>query len=751
MSFDITFKDPNDKTAWDAATPFCRGDLFNLGRRLWDRRDEVLRDDVVVEHKRQLDAVRNECDVRLCAAVAERAILRRDLQADVEVWVARHSEAVRDAGARAEALKRLEDELGCARKDGERALHDEVAMAKRLATEASKVALQSLEQKFEEELRVLRRSKADTDDALRRAEATAKEKRDVVCRDLRVEYETKMRTMEASHETALRHEQKATEIANDALQRAELMAQAERDAAMRELRLTSEKELSAARHMVAEAKAALITQLLAAQSEKDAAMRDLLVKCERELSAARQADAAAKTALTTQYDADLRNLRSLNEKDLAAVKAALSTQHSALLEERDAALRDLRQKSERELTEARQALETVKHEFLRTEASLERQVADRVRAENTTIAYEHATELAAVKVAIKVVEAERDRLASENERYFARTARLYVGDAASKGRAGEEAAKDAIERQFPGSSVKNQGATGACGDLWWTLPGRARPILVEVKNYTNALPQKEVDKFHRDVEVNRELISGALLVCYRCPSVPTMPGKMFIDTSSGVPFVAVCEAEERLPVVLSAFITYLDRLDVVNATRVDDCELRKMLAERMSAELTNLEATLKSTEESTNEARLAAYHANKGHLAAQKALAQVQSNLDFHRETLKLVVRDIVAPAAASAPQQSEQSHPHSHQPPTPTPTPSPVTPTPASLADMGAEEWLNACYDRTDDKKRRIASTKLYERFKHDTGNTTMTLIMFGKALRKMGIQFDKGKQSMFVGLVPK
>ena len=94
---DIAFHDAADAAAWAKATPEDRGDLFNLGRRLWERRHEVLVDEALGEATRTADG-------RVRTATEEGDRLRHELKFDL-------AEALRDAGMRKAEIQHLREEL----------------------------------------------------------------------------------------------------------------------------------------------------------------------------------------------------------------------------------------------------------------------------------------------------------------------------------------------------------------------------------------------------------------------------------------------------------------------------------------------------------------------------------------------------------------------------------------------------------------------------------------------------------------
>ena len=423
------------------------------------------------------------------------------------------------------------------------------------------------------------------------------------------------------------------EAMREAGARSAVVERLERELAFERDRLARELAAERARAAgdLADARASALALMREASAGHDAAVRDAIRNAEARVKAVAEAEASAKKLrVEAEVMAALRSAKVAGEADLRASKARLES-------EADAAVRAARVRADEEV-------EAVKARF----------------------ASELETRLAAALAAKACVEAERDRLARdsdrlardsdrlarENERSAAAIAALTPlghggSSAGDKGRAGEAAARDALARLYPGSVIVDKSATGACGDLWWTLPGRARPVLVEVKNYSGDLPLKEVEKFHRDVATNRRAVCGAVLACYRCPSVPTMPGKIcFSFTPEGVPVVSVCEAEDNLVAALSAFVTFVGAHEVLQASNHDGDDFRRRLHEHLAAAHASAEVALKAQESAERSTRLSKDHSISAHLEVQKITASLRAHLDALRLTMALVGG---APADATA------------------------------------------------------------------------------------------------------
>ena len=220
--------------------------------------------------------------------------------------------------------------------------------------------------------------------------------------------------------------------------------------------------------------------------------------------------------------------------------------------------------------------------------------------------------------------------------------------------AGEAAARDALERAFPGSVVEDRSGASAQGDLWWTPPTRARPILVEVKNYAGALPQRELDKFHRDIARNRPALGGALLVCYGCPSVPTLPGKLWFGFADGLPVASVCEAEDNLPAALAAFVLMLDYHDTIRMAHARDGDfMGKLLASLLDVHARAAQAC-KDCDERERKARLSSERTDETWKMAQRQATAARANADAARVALDLMRGAVVPAEEAAEPEESE-------------------------------------------------------------------------------------------------
>jgi len=198
----------------------------------------------------------------------------------------------------------------------------------------------------------------------------------------------------------------------------------------------------------------------------------------------------------------------------------------------------------------------------------------------------------------------REREAEAHRLHAAEVARLVsqiptkTTSLADIGKAGEAKAAEAIAATVPGSVLVDKSSDAGCGDLWWTPPACDKSILVEVKNYGDALPLKEVEKFKRDVTTHRARLCGAALLVYgTCPSVPTFPSKLTIAPVDGLPFLVVRVAETDLA---SALIAFLEVVHVCRFTLRDhreaDAETARHTHLMLQGVLTRAKATLADAE-----------------------------------------------------------------------------------------------------------------------------------------------------------
>ncbi len=89
--------------------------------------------------------------------------------------------------------------------------------------------------------------------------------------------------------------------------------------------------------------------------------------------------------------------------------------------------------------------------------------------------------------------------------------RLLVGGGTKKGKIAEFNVQMAIQNFFPHAEITNDSMRAACGDLVVIIDGCT--IMIEVKNYNKAVPSKEIDKFHKDIENNPKYDAAIIVSC----------------------------------------------------------------------------------------------------------------------------------------------------------------------------------------------------------------------------------------------
>jgi len=504
---------------------------------------------------------------------------------------------------------------------------------------------------------------------------------DKVRAEMREQRRTEEENARRAHRAAVEEEHKKVTKAEDALRQAQwefdaLTKNAAMDlaAAVASERKKSAEAIDAERMKAATSESLHDVFKVKAATELEASVAAERKKGEEEARAlkevaqqARAQLAEAVAAATANARKEVDALKEAAQRALQAVETERLQAHAQQLEAVAAAIANARkevdalQKEVRaSKEEAQRAIQAVETERLRARtqqleavaaatATLQKELnqvrteADVRCREAVAAATEEAEE--AANAALDAMTVERDRLAEENQRaHVYRYRRLHGADAgvgaADKGRAGEEVAADMIARAFPGSILENRGATAASGDLWWKPPGRSTYVLVEVKNYATALPLKEVEKFARDVEANREAICGAMLVCFRCPSIPTLPKSHGYSDIAGVPVAYVCaddvnSTEDNFEMILPAFVHTLGYVDDIrDANRAalnDQGEQRQKLCKRFDDLVAREEATVKAATDAEDKARILKNNASDNHTRNQKLLVQAQTNLEMLR------------------------------------------------------------------------------------------------------------------------
>ena len=132
-----------------------------------------------------------------------------------------------------------------------------------------------------------------------------------------------------------------------------------------------------------------------------------------------------------------------------------------------------------------------------------------------TMADEHARtavekalndESSATRAAIKEAEAERKQIQDRHYEEITRFIQDYVmvhTSPAKKGAFAEVEYEQMLMELFPESSIDRCGQSAGTCDLRLQQSPTSRPILLEIKSYSRSVPQKEVDKFIRDLSTQQ--------------------------------------------------------------------------------------------------------------------------------------------------------------------------------------------------------------------------------------------------------
>jgi hypothetical protein len=153
----------------------------------------------------------------------------------------------------------------------------------------------------------------------------------------------------------------------------------------------------------------------------------------------------------------------------------------------------------------RRARESVENEYKGMIAEL-KGVAART-AEDYTV------KLAASRAAAdEMVQFYKNQLTTSNERAAALEEKLFDRTAAMKssvrrGRYAEE--EFAAQAAANGWNCERTADTSHCGDYTASIAGLT--VMFEIKNYTNVVPAKEVQKFRRDMDEHREIHAGIFI------------------------------------------------------------------------------------------------------------------------------------------------------------------------------------------------------------------------------------------------
>lgn len=128
---------------------------------------------------------------------------------------------------------------------------------------------------------------------------------------------------------------------------------------------------------------------------------------------------------------------------------------------------------------------------------------------------------------------------------------VFRGDtmiSSKKGKMGEMQVERQIEDYFPDAEISNQSKQPHQSDYHLKLYGHT--IFVEVKTYQNNAPQKEVEKFYRDLEENPEAQAGILVsLTSGIANKPKFCYEILPGTSKPVVFVPNANAMDGTTVV----------------------------------------------------------------------------------------------------------------------------------------------------------------------------------------------------------
>jgi hypothetical protein len=175
------------------------------------------------------------------------------------------------------------------------------------------------------------------------------------------------------------------------------------------------------------------------------------------------------------------------------------------------------QKAQAAAEQANQALATMKRRIQQEEeyrAATESRVREEERRNREEILKEKDSRIQAleqqVKQQIQGVELqlkETSRTLTDSFQSFRESMVKTSSGSKNKGTMGETLFQDIVQRAF-GTAIEYAGSEGHQGDLHMTWKGHK--ILLEVKNYERNVDQKEVTKFHRDMEEAKDMSIGIM-------------------------------------------------------------------------------------------------------------------------------------------------------------------------------------------------------------------------------------------------
>lgn len=176
---------------------------------------------------------------------------------------------------------------------------------------------------------------------------------------------------------------------------------------------------------------------------------------------------------------------------------------------------------ERQLQQQTELLTTFKQRLIVEEASrldTEKRVREEERRNRMELLSEKDRRIEALQLSTKAIEQalkESSRNLTDGFQNFKEQILKSSTGSSTKGKQGEIAMNDMILKAF-GSvgmsedfTLEDVGKEGHQGDL--IMRWRGHKVLWEVKNYSDTVKQKEVTKFHRDMEENRDIQLGIMV------------------------------------------------------------------------------------------------------------------------------------------------------------------------------------------------------------------------------------------------
>ena len=153
--------------------------------------------------------------------------------------------------------------------------------------------------------------------------------------------------------------------------------------------------------------------------------------------------------------------------------------------------------------------------------------------------------------------------------------------AAVKGKAGENKFESIFEKHMPSDyELSNVAKKGKAGDfiVKWTSPktNKLYKVLIDVKNYKNTVPSLEVDKFHRDVNLNN--VNGGLLLSLNSRIVGTNKIIEFKNLMTDNGLVSLILLNNNTPSVIAEIIKLLFHvIEIKDYYKSDLCKSNELV------------------------------------------------------------------------------------------------------------------------------------------------------------------------------